>query len=667
MIDQLISVTFEDATDHDTLQKGQDIVGIPFDYYWGPANEVKTVDRGKFLRLYPECLPLGVSYSSPRAFMFSYAAAKRCLDMGADTLECIRILPEKYAKYWALIPTKVTSTDKTANGLPMANKEAFGWFFKESSAEQQNQLDTAGFSITLKYPGLIPSSFGYDKFRLHVIISGEKVITNDVAPIQIEILGVNVQKVNKTTTVKITKEDNDNDESKYQQALAQANKDYPEGRTTLADGTVQNVVKSSDESSTTFTVTISGESVIETATVEYWEGSFDKLARVDGKTFYIGDLVEGSNWISIYNTIDGNLDGGVSQTLNFAKNEYYADYSIPSESSGLSAGPHWSDAYSVAAKGKPALAPGNTTAPEYIQCFIDAYEQSFTDMEASQATILCPALAVKEIYDEVQNISSTKKYLTSPVGVPQNCDTSYTLKDTEIIKNKNIKEALKEYKKDLLQDKFTTLIVGCEKVTVFGAYPIVMDCTAGFVGRTVAIGNSVKLNQPASGKQYGSYQNGSVKASLREALSFDSVLELHEASIGSVYNSALGPRIWDIKTLHPRTSSYFSKWNVMRVCAAITRNIMELAANAIHTPTVTDDSLRNSFEINCNSVLGIYSSAGNIKPSSWADVSAGLNNDNDTNAGEKLIIELHIWFMKVVEQVSIKIIATDSRVTAELS
>lgn len=153
MIDQLISVTFEDATDHDTLQKGQDVVGIPFDYYWGPANEVKTVDRGKFLRLYPECLPLGVSYSSPRAFMFSYAAAKRCLDMGADTLECIRILPEKYAKYWALIPTKVTSTDKTANGLPMVNKEAFGWFFKESSAEQQNQLDTAGFSIILKYPG----------------------------------------------------------------------------------------------------------------------------------------------------------------------------------------------------------------------------------------------------------------------------------------------------------------------------------------------------------------------------------------------------------------------------------------------------------------------------------------------------------------------------------
>lgn len=651
MIDQLIKVTFEDATDHDTLTQGQDIVGIPFDHYWGPANEVKILDRSSFLNLYPECLPLGKNYASAQPFMFSYANAKKCLDFGATTLEAVRILPSDKEIYWGVKVAQVITSDVVkfngynylgtieSDNLKVSNK--VGWF-KKTSIDGTTGLDAAEFSIVLKYSGLIPSSFGYDKFLLHIKTSGNNEIVSDVAPIVVEVIGVSGEQVNKTYVQEFSGDQYNEAKEKYKDS------------TTVNDDGTTITVKVSDELNVLFTVTTTIKGFAETSrkVVESWEGSLDKLSVVDGKSFYIGNVLKNSNWVQAY---DVSKD-----TVILPATDYYCEYD--------STQAHWSDGYATKFTGSIALSPGGISdQSEYTNAFVQAYQQSFTDMEASQATVLAPALPVREIYETIQEIAQQKNYLIAVVGLPQNNFEYYELGDSVEVGNKSLKQYVKDYKNNLIQDKFSTLIVGSEVATVFKAYKIVQDCTAGFIGRTIAIADQVKLNQPASAKQYGDYKNGSNTASLKSAFSFDTVLELHNEGIGSIFNAATGPRIWNVRTLHPRKTSYFSKLNVMRVCASITRAVMELAVNALHTPTVSDPSLLSDFDTKTNSIIGLYASAGNIKSDSWADVSSSLNNDTDTNGGEILLIELHIFFMKVVEEVHIKIIASDSRVTAELS
>lgn len=639
MIEKVISVTFEDATDVSTQEVRQDIVGIPFDYYWGPANKVRRMSRLEFLREFPEVQPLGVSFTGPRVFMHSYAAAKRLLDMGADTIECVRVVPDEFVKYWGikLLQPKPNgnNADERVGFFTLGRVAAGKDELVDAQPYAEGDLKTFGSgaslganacALRLKYPGMVPSTFGYSTLAVDVQLSGEVTMDENhtgLAPITIKLIGIT-----------------------------------------------------------------NGEETV----VEKWEGSFDKNCMIDGTSFYIGDVLQKSKWLEFDNYSDGSLAAtisGLSGTYATVV-EAIAESGTPGQEGYQPAVPgsttwgktvrfiydpstatHWSDDLNRSFMGRPALAPGHgttgtgvgtyATANNYIDVFLSAYDSAFGDMEASKASILCPAFSDRKIYRKCQELAKAKKYLTTVVGCEQNTAITTPIEDTEASKT-----AIEDYHDSLEADKFSTMITGCEILTVFGSFRLFSDCVASFIGRTVAVANVVNLNQPASAKAYGLVKTDIANMSLVKAFNFDNVLQLHDKGIGCIYNAYAGPTIWNIRTLHPRAQSYYAKWNVMRVTAAILRSIMELAVMGIHTAVAADDGLRSTFEEDCNKVLALHATAGNIKNKSWADVSATLNNEIDTRKGEVLLIELHLWFIKLTEEVKIKVIATDSTVTAEL-
>lgn len=214
---------------------------------------------------------------------------------------------------------------------------------------------------------------------------------------------------------------------------------------------------------------------------------------------------------------------------------------------------------------------------------------------------------------------------------------------------------------------FSDGIVGWETYTlstVCGRKSFNLDCTAAWAGRICSVAQSQhNRNQLPSYKAFGSFSG-----SLVRSLSFKSVVDLHDNfGIGSVYHTALGNFIFDIRSLYGATESYFARMNVMRVCAALLGASYDIVEQVIHTDAAANRDNRLKLESKLNSLIGDMQARGELRAQSYADVGDTLNTDTLTKGGRYLNIRLNCWFIGLVERVNITVVATDSSVDANIS
>lgn len=207
---------------------------------------------------------------------------------------------------------------------------------------------------------------------------------------------------------------------------------------------------------------------------------------------------------------------------------------------------------------------------------------------------------------------------------------------------------------------FTVAVNGIELVTL-NDINIQTQCVGGFAGRTAYMTRNYRTNQPASAFTYGGY-NGI----LYKTLGFNDVLELHELGMGSVFNDITGPLIWCVRSPYRFQTSYFAKFNVVRVLAEILRSVFPLALQAIHTDAAANEITASSYEAKFSNILDYEVAQQNIKPDSVAICTGSINSDSATKGGKVFNILLSIHFIGLVEKVNISVVATDSSVSAEI-
>lgn len=210
-------------------------------------------------------------------------------------------------------------------------------------------------------------------------------------------------------------------------------------------------------------------------------------------------------------------------------------------------------------------------------------------------------------------------------------------------------------------------IVGWERYTLrttMGVKVYNLDCTAGWCGRISAVAASTRnRNQLPSYKAYGSYPSTLVRT-----MSFENVVEMHkEDGIGSVYSTATGNFIFDVKGLYGVGTSYFAQANVMRVIEFLLSNSYDIVEQVIHTDVAANKASRVDLEGRMNTMLGWFISRNELKAESYVDIGDSLNSDDLTNGGEYLNINIVCYFLKLTQGVNINIIARDGSVSSSVS
>lgn len=287
---------------------------------------------------------------------------------------------------------------------------------------------------------------------------------------------------------------------------------------------------------------------------------------------------------------------------------------------------------------------------------VDYYNQYFKNKETSSATVLVSSKSDFKVYQKISKMSKERMDCVSIVGYPISDAKYQWLTPLEAVKNNSL---YMTYMKDIGQDKFSYFLLGKEIVKCMGSW-VTLDCTAGYAGRLCAIAEEVKVNQLPSAAQYGYYS-----ASLVDSYSFDVVAKMHELGINSVYSAVQGPTIFGIRSMHPRQTSYFGKFNVSRVLTKLLAPIFVECYAVMHTAASADPTERVSFETRLNRILQEFIPDA-LKADSYISCSAEVNADSKTNGGEILNILVVLHFIKLVEKINIRIVATDSSVTAEI-
>jgi len=285
------------------------------------------------------------------------------------------------------------------------------------------------------------------------------------------------------------------------------------------------------------------------------------------------------------------------------------------------------------------------------------YYDPYKDMDVTQSTILIPSVSTHEVNERIIEVAAYRKTLNGIVGLPIDQNTQ-GMEDHHY--GYNYSDIL-AYHGRLTKDMFTEFVQGQEQVTFLGER-FVMDCTAAVAGRTCAVASQVRTNQLPSAKAYGM-----INTVLTETLQFSEVLKLHEKGIGSVYATVNGPMIFSVRSLHPRQTSYFARFNVARVTAKVLKPVINRILEAIHTDTVSDVLMRMSMQKDLQFIINQEIADRNLKAESQALITDEANSDANTRGGEILIVDLILYYKKLVEQARVRITATDSSVTTTIS
>ena len=383
----------------------------------------------------------------------------------------------------------------------------------------------------------------------------------------------------------------------------------------------------------------SGNSAEYSSPIETFEGATNPSANIGGENIFLENIINNkSQFISVrvFNELENNASG--------SSTEQKRDF----------------DSY---------------TKPTLDDNFLDGVKEGYTffrDFELSNATLVINPFvkngnftktegeggdAVTTTFDfmsEIDSLTSSlvayRKNCMAVVGYP--IDVVYNKTSIETYFNSGVAS-------NALGNKFCIALQGREYVSVFGQR-FTLNCVGGYCGAMVNTAKEVRINQIASGYTYGMYGG-----SLKESLKSGEVIDLMEEGIDSIYTSKRGNLIWGTRTMYSRQTSYFGKANVMRVCSMILRNIFPIAVETLHTDAASNPITRASLSTMLNSIIDTYIANQDLHADSYADCSDALNTDYLTKGGTVLNIVLMLHFIGLVERVSIKIIATDTSVTAE--
>lgn len=736
----LISVTFTDLTNYTQPQDNSDVLGMCFNYFWGPANTPLVLNREQFLNFYPESTPLGVNYLKKPMWLYSWLSVRRAFDTGARQIECTRAVRQrKYlASFVRFDKTKYAAGMRAVKpGGSLAQyavlELADGTILKVNDAikgtfKQAKLVD----SILLTRRSLVPTHFmrvaaTASDLDLFVDTNGDEHVTmhkrTDNAVLfkdngVFKVLSLkNDLFAGLSCENKLIALDEDKELFAYdeyaddQNASIDSDKDrffsisliYPGIPPAKLWGyeTFEVSMLLDKPHGVPFTIQVSGlDKNGVRHVVESFSGSFKRQDETDGQTFFIEDVVNSqSAWIrmKVYAApvdADGNeIDkfpfmfdsqtdvtgpyyprGLVIFSLNNKEGNFRAPSSSLVEDSAYVPVPikttagnanidtvvsQWYDwVYNISSGvlGDLSKEPDENSIIGDGSVIKDAYKQIFSDFELSNATLIVPTYpestdeekdAYFGLHELCQDICKERSNITTVIGYP--------LGDNFAAKT------IKQYEAEELssrRDMFTTFIAAREYVYALG-FRYLMDGIAGWAGRVCDVAKQVRVNQLPSAVTYGFYPG-----TLQTTLSFEEVLTLHELGIGSIYQSSVGPRIWDIRSLYERQSSYWGKYNVVRVACAILRPVMYQALRAVHRQVAADPTERRVFETSLNEIIGDFVDSRDILSDSYATCSDSNNSDIQTNGGEYLNIELDIHFIKVAERVRIHINATDSSVTA---
>lgn len=278
------------------------------------------------------------------------------------------------------------------------------------------------------------------------------------------------------------------------------------------------------------------------------------------------------------------------------------------------------------------------------------YYKWFGDMRRSQATMLCSPFGYDILDTELAATARDAQDRIAVIGRKINASIS----DESSAIN-----TLNKYKD--MKNMFSVLVSGADRVNVNGM-TVKLNCVGGFIGRTAAVASQYRTNQPASAFTYGAPYIGT----LRGSMDFDTVLNLHDMGMCSVFNDINGPTIWGIRTLYKNQNSYFAKLNVIRVLAEILRQVFPICLQAIHTDAAANEQTASDYETKFMNILDYEVSQQNIKSDSVAVCTGSINSDKNTKGGKIFNLLLSLHFIGLVEKVNISVVATDSSVSAQI-
>lgn len=566
MIRDLVTVEFEDRTSYN-MYDTSDIVGVIIRHCWGPAGKLQVLNKRQFLEYYPESVPFYVkdvvnidekTGNVPYAYML--ANALRCFDKGASQLEVERYDDTK-GNRWIAFSTLANTAIASAED-PLATLEVIG-SSGGSATECNPESAIEGFNITVG-SSTKPQFIVYLKYpgvppkSLLPYDDMEIVITPSAGGV------LNIQVV---------------------------------GVLKSGDGDVKTILES-------------------------WYGGIDPQQIVDGKSFFIENIVNDSDFIKV--KCDLSSDNKIFN-LPLTATTKSITYSLCGTLGSVPYSYTYLNQYTE-----------STIASEYTKCF--------GPRRGSNATVLVATDKNINTYVAIQNIAASRMNCTAVVGSDQ-------FKETQSLAQTYMNQSL-------IRDKFSYYLNAEEAVTIFGKR-IILDGTCGYVGRLCSKAASVSINQLPSADSNGAYSG----AVLTKSWDYETVINAHELGINSIYNSNNGVQIFGIRSMHERQYSYYGKFNVSRVLAAILKQVYSEIDYDIHTEVVSDDVARSNATTRLNNILQSFAPKC-IKSQSVAYIES---DDKLTMGGENLIVTLEIWFKKLAERAIIKVVATDSSVTTEIS
>ena len=369
----------------------------------------------------------------------------------------------------------------------------------------------------------------------------------------------------------------------------------------------------------------------ETTLLETFEGASNPTAKIGGESIFLEDVVNGNSmFIDVRATDNITIQSAVEEDI-YACNEY--------SETGVFASNKFTEAF------KGGVAKGYEMFNDYESSICTFIINPFVSESAMQGS----TQLITEFDASLKNIAEYRKNCLAVVGYPIDHSNTYDKATIEGYFNNHSSKG----------SKFCIAVQGQEYISVFGQR-FVLNCIGGYCGAMVNIAKEAHLNQIASGYVYGNY-GGSLKKSLLSG----KVIDLMEVGINSVYTSKRGNIIFGTRTRYGRQNSYFGKINVMRVTTMLLKNIFPIAVETLHTDAASNPITRASLSTMLNSIIDTYKNNQDLLWDSKADCSDAINTDYLTKGGTVLNIILLLHFIGLVERVSIKIVATDTSVTAE--
>lgn len=281
---------------------------------------------------------------------------------------------------------------------------------------------------------------------------------------------------------------------------------------------------------------------------------------------------------------------------------------------------------------------------------IALYSEYFSDIEASEVSLIIdPGTENANDANALISMVATRTDCTGLIGYPV-LETWAPGEDSDPVV---------DYKATLTPSLLSSFYAIRESVTLFGR-TYILNGIGTLAGRYASVAQLESINQLPSAKTWGTFGG-----SLAKSVSFAQVLEWHSNGINTVYNTTQGARIFGLRSLHPRESSYYSRFNVGRTSARIIKYGFSIALDVIHTGNTPNKKALAQNLI--NSDLNRLKSQGAIKIESSVRCDSSNNQDIDTQGGKIFKIDYEIFFVSLIERVAITITATDSSVTATIS